>query len=277
MIKLQVPNRRIRNYGRVTISDAPSFSGIVAGECKGDLWVDDPDCPSIAIAYSYEVGSLAFLGAVESDEALHQVKAFVYDEIFPWLGSQGMGSMEFSVESEGLREAVLSMFRDRELQREREFRYRYAADKRNSLTEQLVLPEGFMLAQVDHRLKDSILEGSVENGLPLLERILESWDSFEQFVERSSAFCVMHHSRMIAFIMGSARFEDVLTISIETEEAHRNKGLGLLLTASFVKECLSRGLTPQWDCVESNPASRRLAEKAGFAFFKENEVYWFKM
>lgn len=38
----------------------PSFSGIVSGECKGNLWVDKIDCPTIALAASYSVESLAF-------------------------------------------------------------------------------------------------------------------------------------------------------------------------------------------------------------------------
>lgn len=36
------------------------------------------------------------------------------------------------------------------------------------------------------------------------------------------------------------------------------------LVIEFVNECTKRGITSQWDCVESNPISKRLAEKAGF-------------
>jgi len=34
------------------------------------------------------------------------------------------------------------------------------------------------------------------------------------------------------------------------------------LTIEFVNECINNDLIAQWDCVESNPNSRKLAEKA---------------
>ena len=30
---------------KITYENSPSFSGIVAGECKGDIWVDDMENP----------------------------------------------------------------------------------------------------------------------------------------------------------------------------------------------------------------------------------------
>lgn len=52
-----------------------------------------------------------------------------------------------------------------------------------------------------------------------------------------------------------------------------NKGLGYCLAIAFVNECTKRGIIMQWDCIESNPISKGLAEKAGFNLFKENDVY----
>lgn len=39
--------------------------------------------------------------------------------------------------------------------------------------------------------------------------------------------------------------------------------------------CYYGSSSSQRDCVESNPISKRQAEKAGFKFFKDNDVYWF--
>lgn len=76
-------------------------------------------------------------------------------------------------------------------------------------------------------------------------------------------------------IVGTARYNNILAIDIETEEKFRHKGLGYCLTIEFVNECVKRGLIAQWDCMESNLASRNLAKKANFEMLRESEVYWF--
>lgn len=42
--------------------DNPSYSGILAGKCKGDIWVDDAKNPELALVYSNAVGGFAILG-----------------------------------------------------------------------------------------------------------------------------------------------------------------------------------------------------------------------
>ncbi|MCQ4923331.1 GNAT family N-acetyltransferase [Tissierella carlieri] len=78
-----------------------------------------------------------------------------------------------------------------------------------------------------------------------------------------------------SYAVGTGRFNNIIPIDIYVEEEHRNKGLGLILTRELVNECIKIGVTVQWDCMESNSPSRRLAEKAGFKFIKQDEVYWF--
>ncbi len=63
--------------------------------------------------------------------------------------------------------------------------------------------------------------------------------------------------------------------AIQTEEVHRKKGLAYAMAIEFIKDCLRNELTPQWDCVESNTSSYRMAMKLGFEKINENTVYWF--
>ncbi len=57
---IKIDSLSIGKYENVTNDDCPSFSGIVASECKGNLWVDNIEKPQIAIADSYAVGSFPF-------------------------------------------------------------------------------------------------------------------------------------------------------------------------------------------------------------------------
>jgi len=267
---------KIINDKNVTNDDCPSFSGIAAGVCKGDLWVDDLENPTIALANSYAVGGFAFLGTIKSEEAYKRVEGFIKEELFTMLKSKGISAFEFSIEhdkNDHLRTSILKMFGDKEIQQEKEFSFR----KNNEIPESLHLSEGYALHKVDYQFWNLINEGNIANGTLIRERILKSWESLDDFFEKSVAFCITYFNKMIAVIVGTARFNNVIAIDIETEEAHRNKGLGLLLTGKFVNECVRRNMTAQWNCMESNPASRKLAEKAGFKLVKQNEVYWFNI
>ncbi|WP_353096774.1 GNAT family N-acetyltransferase [Tissierella praeacuta] len=264
---------RIENYKKITNDNCPSFSGIVAGECKGNLWVDDIENPNIAIVESYAVGSFAFLGEIKSDEEYKKVESFIKDELFPMLKTKGINYFEFTIENDNLIGHILKMFSNKEIQREKEYTFR----KSDEVSRLLSLPNEYTIHKVDYEFWDLINEGSIENGILVTERIVESWESFDDFFKKSLGFCIMCSKKIVAAIVGTGRFNNIIPIDIETEEDHRHKGLGLIMTREFVNECIKRGIIAQWDCVESNPISRKLAEKAGFKFMKQNEVYWFNI
>lgn len=272
MIKIDGLNK-ITNYEKVTPSHCPSFSGIVAGECKGDLWVDAAESPNIAIANSYAVGGFAFLGDIKSREVYNEIQMFIHHELFQLLKSKGIDYFEFTIESENLREHVLEMFSHKEIQSEKEFHYR----KKEKDSKCFDLPEHYSIHEVNYELWNLMNKGKIRNKELVTERILGSWKSVDDFFQKSLSFCITYADKVIAVIVGTARFNNMIAIDIATEEEHRKKGLGLMLTQTFVNECVGRGLTPQWSCVESNLASRKLVERANFEFLKQNEVYWFSI
>jgi len=268
---VKVEHNVLTEYKKVINEDSPSFSGIVAAECMGTLWVDKIDQPNIAIVGSYAVGSYAFLGDLTNKEEYHQLEVFIRDELFPYLKLNGMNYFEFSIESESLKPHILNMFQDKKINSEREFLHR-THDYIDAID---TLPEGFTLHKVDQEYWLKLNKGVYSNPSIISERLLESWESFEEFEHKSLGFCITFSNRIAAVILGTARFHNTIAIDIETEEDYRHRGLGYILTTHFVNGCLSKGLIPQWDAVESNPFSLRLAQKAGFKLFKENDVYWF--
>lgn len=60
---------KFMDHSAVTLDTCPSFSGIVAGVCKGELWVDDGDRPALALVYSRSVGGYAFFGNLHKEGA----------------------------------------------------------------------------------------------------------------------------------------------------------------------------------------------------------------
>ncbi len=266
-------NTRIKNTAYVVSELCPSFSGIVAQECKGHLWVDDIAVPTLAIAESYAVGSFAFLGILQSKVAIARLKEYLETELFTQLKENNDTSFEFSIESDDLRDGILEMFHDKKIHTEKEFSFRtntIPAIRKD-------IPSDYQIRKVDSDFWKLLSEGQLENADFLAERLLESWHSFEEFQNKSVAYCSLLGNRIVAVIVGTAHYKNVIPIDIETEESHRRKGLAYAMAAALIEDCLHKNYIPQWDCVESNQASYHMACKLGFEQIHENTVYWFDL
>jgi hypothetical protein len=264
---------RIKDVTNVINEKSPSFSGIVSRECKGKLWVDNIEEPRVAIAESYAVGSFAFLGTYETDEDFLNLKDFLENELFYHLKKKGYECFEFSIESENIHKNILEIFKDKSIQTEKEFSFRVYEIPKNNLG----IPKEYQLRKVDDIIWTMLTEGKFENEEFLKVRLLESWYSFEEFKNKSIAYCIICNNRIVAVMVGTACFKNVIAIDIETVESHRRKGLAYAMAIEFINDCLKNELIPQWDCVESNPNSYNMAKKLGFEKMNENTVYWFNI
>ena len=274
----------LKKYEKVTKDDCPSFSGIIAGECKGDAWVDNTENPQIAIAYSHAVGSFAFLGSINNETINTMLRDFLNNYLFDSLKEKGVNNFEYSIENDGLKPYIQKMFEEKIVQSEKEYSFRNRHDN-NKLKYSMLennnikysLPDNYIMQRIDSEFWSKVMNGDFENGSFLTERLLESWGSIDNFCDKSVGFCITYLDCIAAVVLGTARFKNIVPIDIETKDEFKNKGLGYFLTIEFVNECIKKGLIAQWDCVESNPISYKLAEKAGFELFKVNDVYWFEI
>ena len=61
-------------------------------------------------------------------------------------------------------------------------------------------------------------------------------------------------------------------LDVSTAEEYRGMGLATACAVAMLRDCAARGITVHWDA--QNAASRRLAEKLGFAVDRVYPVYW---
>lgn len=271
---LQIYNDlKIKNVMNVVNEKTPSVSGIVNQECKGKLWVDNIDIPRIAIAESFATGSFSFLGVYETMEDFMNLKDFLENELFNQLKELGYCCFEFSIDSENMCKNILEMFKDKSIQAEKEFSFRINAIPKNNQS----IPNEYKIRKVDVAFWNTLSEGKYENEDFIKIRLLESWHSFEEFMDKSIGYCTILDNRIVAVMVGTACFKNVIAIDIETEEKHKRKGLASAMAVEFITDCLKNDYIPQWDCVESNPNSYNLAIKLGFEKMNENTVYWFNI
>lgn len=267
----KIKDKIIRISNHIVNENTPSFSGIVTGECKGNLWVNRTLSPMLVLAESNAVGSFAFLGVLNDENEINELRLYLETVLFPQLKEDGYNAFEFSIDSENLREPLLYMFKDYILFQEKEFSFRPTFKN----IERSTVPDSYMLRRIDKILWNEINRGLIDDSNMISTRLLGSWNSFDEFFRKSVGFCVLYENSVVAVIMGTARYKNTVPIDIETREEHRKKNLAYSLSTEFISYCLDHDLCPQWDCVESNTASENLARKMNLDKFRENIVYWF--
>lgn len=82
---------------------------------------------------------------------------------------------------------------------------------------------------------------------------------------------VLRDGVLISGASAYSRYQDGIEIEIDTNKAHRRKGLATVCGAKLILECLERELYPSWDA--QNKWSVALAEKLGYHFDHEYLAY----
>lgn len=255
LIKLNTSN----NYdlSHLTNHDAPSFTSILTGISKGDIWLDHPVAPKVALVYSSAVGGYSFLGETTEKNRLDSIETFLKGSFFNDLSQNNIDFFEFSIESTRMTPYFMGWFVDQPIVTEKEYTYKLLDTEIRNVQ----LPEAYLAYPIN---SDSIHEISDFTGFELFsERLEASWHSEEFFFNNSFAFVIVHHAQIVGIIMGTGRFQNTLAIDVFVHHEHRKKGLALGLVHLFINECLEKKVTPHWNCTKSNKGSQLLAEKAG--------------
>lgn len=244
----------------------PSMYGILDGCCKGMHWSCRENDLNLDVLYSYCVGGCGVVGIIPDGKEIYAKKFF--ESVFEALRNENINEFEFSSEEEHLSKQILDIFSAKEVYSEQEYSFRR---NKKYVSETAIQDYGFI--EVDQVFLEQI--DTYENSEMLTVRINESWYSTEDFLKYSKAIVAVNDKETVGVIFGSARFKNVIDIDIEVLVEHRNKGIAKRLTTYFVNACIKKDCIAQWDCVESNAASRKVAEDCGFSAFKKRPFYWF--
>lgn len=255
---------------KIEITDkSPSMTGIFEGISKGDVWYDNDSNPSVGVAYSYCVGGCGIMGKLDSDEKKNRE---FFEKVFLELKKKKMNEFEFSIEEDRLCKQVLKLFENKIISREMEYSYRLESKIENTLIETL---EDINFCAVDEKILQMVYAGRIANSEMLTDRLENSWNSKEDFLHYSNAILAMKENEIVGIIFGSSRYNQYIVVDIEVMEEYRKQGIATKLVRMFVNLCVEQGMVVQWDHVESNIGSKRLALKSGFHLFKSRYYYWF--
>lgn len=257
-------------HNKLLSNDSPSYSGILLGNCKGVVWVDDLNNPTLALVYSEPVGGFSIMGSDISDSTYENFKQFVNGTLEEELRAKGERDFEFSVQDAEVKKKVLNLFKHKKLETELEYHYRYTKDRIECSK------SSHEIRRIDRAFLDELDRGCFKNPELLRKKISAAWESDESYCTMSNGFASIHDGYITSLVIGTGRFKNLLSVDIETHKDFRKKGLALSVIQHLIKDSLDRGMVIQWDCVESNIPSIKTAEKAGFSLIKTDRYYWFR-
>ncbi len=130
------------------------------------------------------------------------------------------------------------------------------------------VPKGVRLRRIDERLYHLAMKEEWSRDL------CANFESVEDFMKYGFGYVALKGRELIAGCSCYGVSEGMMEIEVDTRRDWRRQGLALACSAAFLLECLEKGLVPNWDAV--NLQSVGLAEKLGYVFEKEYQVYRLK-
>ena len=95
--------------------------------------------------------------------------------------------------------------------------------------------------------------------------------SYEDFKQNGLGYVALKDGQLICIASSYNSYKSTISVTIGTLEEYRRKGIAAACAASLILECLKKGIYPAWEA--ANMASVALAEKLGYHFDKEFDVY----
>ncbi|WP_162163328.1 GNAT family N-acetyltransferase [Eisenbergiella tayi] len=251
-------------------SSCPSFTSILAGIAKGDLWIDDRENPTLALVYSAPVGGYRIMGEIKNKNKLGEFTRFLEEELFLQLKEAKIDEFEFAAESNEVEKMMLMHFRGYKIIEDKELAFIRKPDQERPVVSEI---SGYDFLEIN----EECLQNNYQNKDYIVTRIIEAWGTIEKYQNYGIGFIAVEGDRIAGMILGTANYENILPIDIETLKDHRKKGIATELTRRFLAYCYDNKLTAYWNCIISNVESRNIAEKAGFQFIGSKDYYYFNM
>ncbi|PWK70631.1 GNAT family N-acetyltransferase [Aminobacter sp. AP02] len=222
-----------------------SIDAVTAGVLEGDIWVDDPRHPKVALLCEggdgyYLAGDVDYRPSYAALKRTIPHTAYLIPDRVEW--------------GEVLEEIWDNRFA--RLHHRKAFCHTGAPETASAQE----MADGFELALVDRNLLD-------RSDLVDHERIadhLESWSSPDVFLQHAIGYCLIHNNTIVSHCLADSVVQDRCELGVGTEEAYRGLGIGSLVTRETVARCLERGIRRiGWHCHASNAGSMRVADAAG--------------
>lgn len=225
---------------------------------EGDIYTDSVSDPTYALFW--HVSGFAYLTGRPGRADMDALYALMKNE-------GGTNPRRFVLELKD--EKVENYFKEKkDVERHPRYRFRLKEEMFDAGHEQVGkagdIPSGFDLKEIDKELYGKISGRIVPSSF---------WSSAEDFLEKGKGYCLVQNGEVAAVAFSAAVSSRQVDVGIETNEAHRRKGLAAVAARQMIAYVISIGKEPVWDCDASNAGSKATAEKVGFEVMAEHAYY----
>lgn len=238
---------------------------ILDGTVKGEIWVSNPQAPSVAVIWD---GMLyLFLAGDHLDGVFNRsLVDWVEETVVKAIRKLGDSYFVLFYDSPGWQEQIPGIFA----------KYRSEPANRCFHTCSSSDYQGDALSGSlsTHRITKLLLERPDLTGYDWLQGWITSfWHSLDDFIEEGIGYAVLNEDReVVSLCLSVFKAGRQVEFGTATHPQFQNRGLSTCLASACVQESLVRGLLPVWQCWEDNYASRAVARKVGFELKRKYTV-----
>ena len=251
--------------------DNVEVKAVIEGNNPGWIFADSIKSPKTAVVWSKGIQGFYFVGDHNNPEFNNYINDHIDKKIIPRAIKENLDRFEFSGENEKWCSKLEEIFANRELNKSKQMIYKFNYNQWDNYQKR-ELNDKFRLRKIDAEL---LSDSKIENLDYIISEILRWWGSFEKYLEKTFGYCTILDNKIVSYCICNFVYDNTHTIGIETLKGYRRKGLSQSAAEAFVEECIAKKLNPHWECMESNLASRALAEKLKFNRERVYSLYSF--
>ena len=230
---------------------------------EGRLWKCD------GTYFLWDKGNIVsyVFGEKPSSECFDELPVFIQEEIKKDAEEEGISFFKLRNLTEMSDKMLKSMFGDTEFRTLEKYFYEYKKEDVENFESSL---EGLEIMDIDKEMLERIDFRNLDD---VVDELRWMWPSLGIYFEKGFGKVAVVEDEIVCWCTAEYVSEGMCGIGIETLDKYRQKGIGTKTATEFVRYCLSRDMTPYWECDASNEASVRLAEKLGFDKLSESQVF----
>ena len=250
------------------MSHCVAVGAVVRGISPARVYVDDKSSPRTALIWTRR-GYHYLLGEPKGRDVAHGLAELISDELAPLSASQGVATPILYPCVPEWGEHVGTILRRWDHVREfRQLFVFYKDEFRDVGSWSGRMYPRFALKRLDAESISS-LGGEIE------QAVLDAWGSTDQFAKHGFGYYILESDKLASYCISTAFDGHSVEVYVRTIPEYRRKGLGTAVCSAFIRQCLSNGLTPSWECSWTNSAASSLARRVAFRSVKNVPVYKF--
>ncbi|WP_349409968.1 GNAT family N-acetyltransferase [Pseudalkalibacillus sp. SCS-8] len=232
---------------------------VVEGVNPGRIFVDDRDLPTSGLVWLGNNDGFLFIGK-ENNEIFNQYINHLIDNIIiPDAKEINLKWFEAIGNHDGWNHTLEEVFSHRNIEPWKQRVYTLQSEDYNENSKPL-LEDGYQIVKAD----EDLIEDKQLNSELLQSKILEFWNTSDEFFEKGIGYCAIYKKEIVSVCMSGFVVDKFHCIDIETKAEHQGKKLAQSVAHFLVRDCLDNHSVPYWDCMDENKPSIAVAENLGF-------------